>query len=62
MPTLLRRPRGLLGIGVATGLAWAIIGAVIVAAGSVVDPASVDPGKGRCGRRGRSDGPGSSPA
>jgi len=46
MPTILRRLRGLLGVGVATGLAWAAFGAVIVAVGSVIDPASVDPGEG----------------
>lgn len=46
MPTILRRLRGLLGVGVSTGLVWAIIGAAIVAVGSVVDPASVDPGEG----------------
>lgn len=46
MNSLLRRLRGLLGVGLVTGTAWAALGMVIVAIGRVFDPASVDPGEG----------------
>lgn len=46
MSPLLRRIRGLLGVGLATGLAWAILGAAIVGAVAVLDPPQVDPGEG----------------
>ena len=46
MNMLLRRVRGLLGVGLLTGIAWACVGMLLVAVIRIVDPASVDPGEG----------------
>lgn len=46
MNWLVRRIRGLLGVGLLTGTAWAALAVVVVAIIRVVDPASVDPGEG----------------
>jgi hypothetical protein len=46
MGALLRKLRGLLGIGLAWGIMWAAVTAVIVIIIGVIDPDSVDPGEG----------------
>jgi hypothetical protein len=43
---LLRKPRGVMGIGLIWGMAWAAIGAVLSTVVGVVDPDSIDPGEG----------------
>ena len=46
MTRLLRRLRGLTGLGLFTGAMWAVIGAILGTAALVLDPASVDTGEG----------------
>ena len=46
MHTLLRRLRGLIGLGVFTGAAWAVVGFVLGTVVLLVDPAVVDAGEG----------------
>ena len=46
MQTLLRRMRGLLGLGIFSAAAWAAVGVGIIAVISVVDPPSIGPGEG----------------
>src|SRR5262245_32096897 len=45
MTSLIRKLRGLAGIGLFTGVAWAVIGAIIGAGVMLIDPASIDPGE-----------------
>ena len=46
MRTLLRRLRGLVGLGLFSAVGWAAVGLVIVAIISVLDRASIDAGEG----------------
>jgi hypothetical protein len=46
MRTLLRRIRGLVGIGIFSAVVWSAVGVAITAIISVVDSPSVDPGEG----------------
>jgi hypothetical protein len=45
MTLFLRRARGALGLGLFTGVTWALVGAAIGTVVLVVDPASIDPGE-----------------
>ncbi len=46
MDTIIRRIRGLAGLALFAGIAWAAIGAVIWIGVRIIDPASIDPGEG----------------
>jgi hypothetical protein len=45
MTVLLRRLRGMLGMGVFAGITWALVGLAIGTVVLIVDPASIDPGE-----------------
>lgn len=45
MRMLLRRIRGLVGLGIFSAAAWALVGVAIVSIIQMVDPPSVDPGE-----------------
>jgi hypothetical protein len=47
MSTLLRKLRGVVGIGLTWGVLWAAIGATIATIIGIVDPGSFDPGESR---------------
>jgi hypothetical protein len=46
MRALLRKLRGLLGVGVTWGVLWGLVGAAIGVVATIIDPASVDSGEG----------------
>jgi len=45
MRTLLRRARGIVGVGLTWGVSWALIGTAVGITIGIVDPDSIDPGE-----------------